>query len=473
MKPQTVVRHVATRRRIHLATRLASIFTMLLVFSFGTGVTWANPIVRSAAGSKVSLRFSRGVHVGINPVALAVDRRRHLLFVANEDPGYFGSSVPYHFSAQASLSIISIISGETLRTFWLPPGLHFDPRSVLERDELCVDEQMGRLYAAIVQLDARGFPTPRLLIVDTVKRHFVGVLPYSAPVAVVERPPRLYVTVPDTHVSRTAVLDATNGQRLQIIDAALFPSLDSGSADDASGPRRLYLATGHDGNPYQPCIGANRIVVLDSANGRTLRTFPIHSGDPACDGWSNEIAGLAADDSAHRIIVTWWAISGREDVNPIQIYDSDHGTLVRGELSGGPLLGVDPENHRAVTVGLRGISRGTGPTSIVTFDTRTGRVIGVAEPEWGSASSRAWLAMDSQRHCAYVATQRVLSLGDDYTPMGSHAVLYTVDTRTGRIVSYVPLGSGMLELALDAGAHRLAVMTSGARMVGLFDIQGA
>jgi len=416
----------APRRRWSVMTHLATSVVCLLLLlppQVYAAIGGSNASVVLAAQAPLLLRT---VAVGKNPYAVVVDATHRKVFVATEGP--LNTTTGRH--GPVAVSMLDIATGAVLHTTNLRTMTYIEVG--VDAQAMAVDERSARLFVLSRAGDVSGSLPPTggsVSMLDTRTGKLLGINPvgiYPWGVAVDERTNRAFVT--NTYSNTVTLLNATSGTIVRTIAVGKGPG--ALAVDATRG--RVFVANSGDGT----------VSILDARTGKVLASP--HNKGGSCE--------VAVDRRAGRVVV----LSQIRYYSFARLLNAATGVLLhtvsldQGTDCPSSTVGVDEVNgHTLVFTGPPRDSN--APSTVSTFDTRSGRVLGkvaVSSPtgDWVLGT----VAVDEQRGLVVAAAQdmnRVESLSG--SPPALPGEVSVLDTRSGQIVATAHAGLGAYTVAVD------------------------
>jgi YVTN family beta-propeller protein len=341
----------------------------------------------------------RTVTVGQGPIALAVDPRRHHVFVAN--------------SLGHSVSVLDARSGALLRTVAVGP----DP------DAVAVDTRTHRVFVANGNFAGAG----SVSVLDgatgeLVRTVAVGNTPWA--VAVDERAGHAFVA--NSSDDSVSMLDTRSGAVLRTVAVGQSPSH---MAVDAQTGRAFVVNAGP--NPTNGrTVGT--VSVLDTRTGAVVRTVRV----------GQQPGALAVDARTARVVVT------NRASHTVSVLDARSGAdLETVPVGRGPsAVAVDEADGLAVVAS-------DDDKSVRILDTQSGsllRTVALAQASRGAGglAGAMAVAVDGRTGRAFVASSDANSVS-------------VLDVRTGTVLRTIPVGAHPLAMAVDERTGRAFVASYG------------
>lgn len=375
----------------------------------------------------------RRVHIGVDPVAIAIDAHTRRVFVLTDGPlNITGSGLP---AGPTRLSILDAGTGAIVRTATLA-ALGGTAQA------LAVDTRANRVFAAgangvLTMLDAT---TGSVLRSENTRGQSTGADSQRQPTGIVidEQTERVFVANGGTY-------------------AAMASSASTG---------------------YYP----GSMSLLNASSGQLLAT--LHLAAP--------VSALALDGPARRVVVAEATSLGGDAGGIVEVLDATSGALLWNSFvaslttwrlgGAGVAVAVDSGVHHAFMVvepgGYLQEYYGYSPWLAV-LDTRTGRSVSSSYlpgsrrlSSFYDSDLTASLVMDEKRRHILLAFQpwQPFWTGDVlYGPPKGLGILAVYDTRSGRLLRNIRLGNGAVAMAFDSRSDHVFVSNEGDGSVGMFD----
>ncbi len=425
------------------------------------------------AASSADISPLTTIHVGRNPVLVAIDARDRRAFVADEGP-LSGESQALP-AGPGSVDTVDERTGAVLRRVAVgqsPIALGYDAPT-------------GRVFVLCAgRIDtSAGLTAPggSVSVLDAATGALVRTLRVGAPTL---PPQSLAGAAPGARQS--LVVDSTSGRVYVVVDAgvlvldgrtgAVRGELDvSGSPVPTVGaiggrPRRLFVGDGTAaGLPTITPLGytGGLLAILDARTGRGVANVVLRQPG---------VCGLAVDERAGRVLAV--ELPGDRAYSAIaDVVDARTGALVRRTDLGLPgdgncAVGVDRTTARAFilyTPSPYEFQDGAGGRVVVVLDTRSGKLFGTAPlpttTSQGGFLSRT-LAIDEHNGRVLVAAPQGGTLGRTAPEDTGVQVL---DARSGRLLRRLRVGGGPQDVAIDGATHRVFVTDAHADTLDVFD----
>jgi len=349
------------------------------------------------------------------------------VFVATQGPMNKASG----HNGPVGVSMLDSDTGAVLHTTNLGT-LTFIEVGGVDAQAMAVDERSARLFVLSRAGDVSGSLPPTggsVSMLDTRTGKLLRISPvevYPWGVAVDERTNRAFVT--NTYSNTVTMLDATSGIILRTIAVGKGPG--ALTVDETRG--RVFVANSGDGT----------VSILQATTGKIV-AHPHNTGG-SC--------GIEIDRRAARVVV----LSQIRYYSFARLLDAATGALLhtvsldQGTDCPSSTVGVDEvTGHTLVFTGPPRDSN--GPSTVSTFDTRSGRMLGkvAASPATGD-----WVlgtvTVDEHRGLAVAAVQdmnRVESLPGSAPALPGEVTV--LDTRTGQAMATARAGLGAFTVAID------------------------
>lgn len=409
------------------------------------------------------------VHVGVNPIALAVDSATGHVFVANQGPDNAQSDYPYPPdriltspvpTGPGSVAMLDATTGAVIRTQPVTDA----PMAV------AADEQHNAVFVATTHyMGGNPVPWQHYDLSPYAVRMFDGASGHllhtewtgsNVPQSMIVAPRAGRVFVADG--PGVTALDSRTGQLLPDMTAQMSgdfgPSPLLLTADDRTG--RLYVGNGCGNSQVEGCVATYSITTA-----APLFTAP--AGEP--------IDGMALDTRNGRLVTAGQGGHGAGE--SVEILDArtgvtKHDISMYGVSPPDFSVGVDSTLGHTIVVGSADpyeVDYGNdAPMAVTLLDTRTGRILHSDTFDWSVSPQYTTLqpiVVDESTHRAFVLIEGVDHSGT-YEP-GSIA---TIDMQSGQILQTMSMGPRLGAFALDAQTGRLFVSNLSAGTVTVLDV---